>query len=80
MIDKINIATSSEIIYSIAEAAKANNFKRYDYFEYLLTEVSKYTDNKSNDFLRDFRICSEILSEHIRKRYNSMEVRAAKSA
>ena len=33
MIDTINGATSSAIIYSIAETAKANNLKPYDYFE-----------------------------------------------
>ena len=37
MIDTINGATSSAIIYSIAETAKANNLKPYEYFEYLLT-------------------------------------------
>ena len=39
MIDTVNGATSSAIIYSIAETAKANNLKPYDYFEYLLTEI-----------------------------------------
>ena len=33
MIDTINGATSSAIIYSIAETAKANNLKPYEYFE-----------------------------------------------
>ncbi|MFR6512769.1 MAG: hypothetical protein ACLUP8_01885 [Ruminococcus sp.] len=36
MIDTIAGAKSSVIIYSIAETAKANNLKPYDYFEYLL--------------------------------------------
>ena len=38
MIDSIAGADSSAIIYSIAETAKANNLKPYDYFEYLLTD------------------------------------------
>ena len=38
MIDTINGAHSSAIIYSIAETAKANNLKPYDYFVYLLEE------------------------------------------
>ena len=33
MIDTIAGAKSSAIIYSIAETAKANNLKPYDYFE-----------------------------------------------
>ena len=44
MIDTINGAKSSAIIYSIAETAKANNLKPYDYFEYLLTEIPKLMD------------------------------------
>ena len=42
MIDTINGANSFAIIYSIAETAKANNMKPYDYFEYLLTELPKH--------------------------------------
>lgn len=38
--DKITYnVTSSSIIYSIAETAKANNLKPYEYFEYLLTKI-----------------------------------------
>lgn len=42
MIDTINGAHSSAIIYSIAETAKANNLKPYDYFVYLLEEIPKH--------------------------------------
>ena len=38
MIDTVAGAKSSAIIYSIAETAKANNLKPYEYFEYLLTK------------------------------------------
>lgn len=44
MIDTINGVTSSAISYSIAETAKANNLKPYDYFEYLVVEIQKYTE------------------------------------
>ena len=44
MIDTINGAKSSAVIYSIAETAKANNLKPYDYFDYLLTEIPKLMD------------------------------------
>lgn len=36
MIDTVAGAKSSAIIYNIAETAKANQLKPYDYFEYLL--------------------------------------------
>ena len=67
MIDTINGASSSAIIYSIAETAKANQLKPYDYFEYLLTELPKHTDDNNNDFLADLLPWSETLPEHIRK-------------
>lgn len=52
MIDTINGATSSAIIYSIVETAKANNLKPYDYFEHLLTEILKHEEDASTDFLK----------------------------
>ena len=48
MIDTVNGATSSAIIYSIAETAKANQLKAYEYFEYLLTEIPKHMDDKNS--------------------------------
>ena len=53
MIDTINRATSSAIIYSIAETAKANNLKPYDYFEYLLAEFPKHEEDTSTEFLKE---------------------------
>ena len=67
MIDTIHDATSSAIIYSIAEIAKANNLKPYDYFEYLLTEIQKHVEDKNIDFLEGLLPWSETLPEHIRK-------------
>lgn len=67
MIDTINGATSSAIIYSIAETAKANNLKPYDYFEYLFTEIPKHEDDTNTDFLKALLPWSETLPEHIRK-------------
>lgn len=51
MIDTVAGASSSAIIYSIAETAKANNLKPYDYFEYLLTEIPKHLDDTDRGFL-----------------------------
>ena len=51
MIDTVAGAKSSAVIYSIAETAKANNLKPYDYFEYLLTEIPKHLDDTNRAFL-----------------------------
>ena len=67
MIDTINGAKSSAIIYSIAETAKANNLKPYEYFEYLLTEIPKHMDDTDRSFLDDLLPWSEKLPENIRK-------------
>ena len=67
MIDTINGAHSSAIIYSIAETAKANNLKPYDYFVYLLEEIPKHMDEEDRSFLEDLLPWSQKLSEGIRK-------------
>lgn len=67
MIDTINGAKSSAIIYSIAETAKANSLKPYEYFEYLLTEIPEHMDDTDRSFLDDLLPWSEKLPESIRK-------------
>ena len=67
MIDTINGAHSSAIIYSIAETAKANNLKPYDYFVYLLEEIPKHMDEEDRSFLEDLLPWSQKLLEGIRK-------------
>ena len=67
MIDTVNGATSSAIIYSIAETAKANGLKPFNYFEYLLTEIPKHADDKNTNFLTDLLPWSPTLPENIRK-------------
>lgn len=73
MIDTINGATSSAIIYSIAETAKANDLKPYAYFGYLLTGIPKHAEDKSTDFLTELLPWSASLSEHIRKPKKAVE-------
>ena len=68
MIDSINGAKASAIIYSIAETAKANNLKPYDYFEYILNEIPKHMDDSDRSFLDDLLPWSEKLPEGIRKK------------
>ena len=67
MIDTINGAKASAIIYSIAETAKANHLKPYDYFEYLLEEIPKHMDDTDQSFLEDLLPWSDKLPERIRK-------------
>lgn len=67
MIDTINRAHSSAIIYSIAETAKANSLKPYDYFVYLLEEIPKHMDQEDRIFLEDLLPWSEKLPKEIRK-------------
>ena len=61
------IINSSAIIYSIAETAKANNLKPFNYFEYLLAEIPKHVDDKNTDFLAELLPWSDMLHENIRK-------------
>lgn len=67
MIDTINGASSSAIIYSSAETAKANQLKQCYYFEYLLTELPKHMDDNNNDFLAKLLPWSETQPEQMRK-------------
>ena len=67
MIDTIAGAESSAIIYSIAETAKANNLKPYDYFQYLLTEIPKHMDDHNLDFCESLLPWSDQLPAECRK-------------
>lgn len=67
IIDTISGAKSSAIIYSIAETAKANNLKPYDYFEYLLKVIPEHMEDKNRDFLEDLLPWSPNLPEKIKK-------------
>lgn len=67
VIDTISGARSSAIIYSIAETAKANNLKPYEYFEYLLSVIPEHMEDTDTSFLENLLPWSEILPENIRK-------------
>ena len=49
MIDTVAGAEASAMIYSIAETAKANNLKPYNYFKYLLEEIPRHMDDHGVD-------------------------------
>ena len=62
IIDSTRGARASALLYSIAETAKANNLKPYQYFAYLLTELMKYpwdnvTDNVLEKIMHGHWIC-----------------------
>ena len=67
MIDTVAGAKSSTLVYSIAETAKANSLKLYDYFEYLLTEIPKHLDDMDRSFLDDLLPWSPNLPANCRK-------------
>ena len=67
VIDTINGAERSAIIYSIVETAKANRLKPYEYIVHLLTEIPKHMDDKNQDFLKDLLPWPPELPAHIRK-------------
>ena len=66
-LDTVAGAKSSAIIYSIAETAKANNLKPYDYFEYLLSEIPKHLEDTGRSFLDDLLPWSPNLPANCRK-------------
>lgn len=51
MIDTINGAKNSAIIYSIVETVKSNNLKPYDHIQYVLEEIPKYMEDTERAFL-----------------------------
>src|SRR5699024_12329765 len=67
IIDTVEGAKPSAIIYSIAETAKANGLKPYDYFEHLLTEIPKHLDDTDRGFLEDLLPWSPNLPANCRK-------------
>ena len=71
LIDTINGAKASAIAYSIAETAKANNLKPYNYFKYILGEIPKHMDGKDTKFLEDLLPWSPNLPDECKKVINN---------
>ena len=67
MIDTVAGAEASAMIYSIAETAKANNLKPYNYFKYLLEEIPRHMDDHGVDFCEDLLPWSDKLPAECRK-------------
>lgn len=68
IIDSIKGAKASALLYSIAESAKANQLKPYEYFCHLLTELVKYPrGNVPEDVINSLMPWSQDLPDCCRK-------------
>ena len=67
IIDTIAGAKSSAITYSIAETAKANHIKPYEYFKYLLKVIPEHMDDTDRSFLEKLLPWSKDLPDECRK-------------
>ena len=63
----IDIGVRNPVLNSIAETAKANDLKPYEYFEYLLTEIPKHMEETDLSFLEKLLPWAEDLPTNIRK-------------
>lgn len=74
-------AHASAVIYSLVETAKANNLRAFDYFEYLITEISKHLQEeqkykrKDDNFIPDRSYLKDLLpwSKNIQKNFRRQE-------
>ena len=67
LINTIKGAQASAVLYSIAETAKANTLRPYQYFEYLLEKTPEHMEDTSLDFLEELLPWSDQLPQSIRK-------------
>ena len=71
LIDTINGANASAVIYSIVETAKANDLNIYKYLKYLLTEIPHHMDETGTDFIEGLLPWSKSLPPECRKKMAS---------
>lgn len=67
LIDTVTGAQASAILYSIAETAKENSLKPYEYFKYLLEEIPKHGEFDDPSYLDDLLPWSDKLPDICRK-------------
>lgn len=60
-------AVGSGMLYSIAETAKANSLKPYEYFKYLLEQILVHMDDPPAEYLEDIMPWSDKLPDYCRK-------------
>lgn len=74
LIDSVKGAEASALAYSIAESAKLNSLKPYEYYKYLLTELPNRMDEKNYidpSSLDDLMPWSDSLPEECYKRHKN---------
>ena len=55
------------MVYSIAETARANNLRPYEYFKYLLEVIPKHGEFEDPAYLDDLLPWSDSLPDYCRK-------------
>ena len=68
LIDSIDGAKSSAIVYSITETAKANNLNPFRYLEYVLTVMKDHQEDTDYRFMEDLLPWSGQLPEICRSK------------
>ena len=59
-------AKTSAILYSIAETAKANGLKPYEYFKYALEQLLEHEDDHEDEYLDKMMPWSDKLPDHVK--------------
>ena len=74
LIDSLDGANASAIIYSITETAKANNLNPFRYLEYILTVLKDHQEDKEYSFIDDILPWSEKLPEICRGKTKTINI------
>ena len=74
LIDSLDGANASAIIYSITETAKANNLNQFRYLEYVLTVLKDHQDDRDYGFIDDILPWSEKLPEICRNKAKTTNI------
>ena len=74
LIDSLDGANASAIIYSITETAKANNLNPFRYLEYVLTVLKDHQDDREYGFIDDILPWSEKLPEICRNKAKTTNI------
>ena len=74
LIDSLDGANASAIIYSITETAKANNLNPFRYLEYVLTVLKDHQDDRDYGFIDDILPWSEKLPEICRNKAKTTNI------
>lgn len=67
VIDSKNGAKASAILYSVAETAKANDLKPYEYFKYVLEQMLLHMEDSPKEFIQDLVPWSDKVPDNCRK-------------